>query len=407
MSDRRPIRPVRRSSRAGRALFWVGHLAVAYTLVGYPLAVAVLARLVGRPWRRRAWAPTVSLVVAAYNEAQCIQQKLENCLALDYPRDRLQVLVAADGSDDATPELARAAGRVFTVLHQPERSGKAAAVNRAVERAGGEILVLSDANAMYAPDALRELVAGFADPAVAVVTGAKQLVGGHVAFGRAESLYWVYENWIRSNESLLGQATGVNGELLAVRRADWRPLPAAVVNDDFHLALEAIARGRRVVFEPRARAFETSTASAADELARRRRIVAGRWQALDALARLLDPPRPLALWQVLSHKLARALLPFLGLAALIGSAGLARTARPRGALGRLEALVPKVELAVVLLGLARLLGARPPGPLGAPAAAAAYLLHAQYGALLGLATRLTGRQSVAWARAARATSPAG
>src|SRR5690606_17302805 len=137
---------------------------------------------------------------------------------------------------------------------------------------------------------------------VAVVSGAKTIAGNHSVFGRAEALYWQYEGWIRRNESLVGQATGVNGEILAVRRADWQPLSSQTVNDDVAIALDALARGRRVVFEPNAQSIETPTARAVDELSRRERMLAGRWQALGGMARLVWPPRPVALWQVASHK---------------------------------------------------------------------------------------------------------
>ena len=382
-----------------RWVFWAACGAIVYTFLGYPFAVAALARVAPRRWRRSSELPSVSLVIAAYNEASWIERKLENTYELDYPRNRLQIIVAADGSDDGTDQLVRRASdpRV-ELLYDPTRLGKAAALNRAVERARGEIVVFSDANAIYELDALRYLVASFADPAVAVVTGAKMVIGGHTTFGRAEALYWLYESWIRGNESLVGSATGLNGEILAVRHADWQPLAPDTINDDFAIGLSAMRRGRRVIFEPLARASEASTVHARDELVRRERMLAGRWQAIAALGQLMTPWRPLTLWQVASHKAMRALLPlFLGLASLANVGTIAQ--RPsRSPLDRL--IFGGQIVAAVLVG-ARLLGLPLPRPLDQGAGVATYVVLSQFAALRGLVTWVRGRHSPLWSKVGR------
>ena len=385
-----------------RVIFWAACGAIFYVLLGYPLLVGALARLRPRPWRTAEIAPPVSLIIAAYNEAEWIEQKLQDALRLDYPRDCLQIIVAADGSDDATVDITRrAADQGVELVYQATRMGKAVALNRAVERARGEILAFSDANALWAPDALRQLVANFADPGVAVVSGAKTIRGEHTAFGKAEALYWQYEAWIRRNENLLGQSTGVNGEILAVRRADWRPLPPETINDDFALALSAMQRGRRVIFEPRALASEASTLSAQDEVVRRRRMLAGRWQAAATMHRLLHPPRPIPAWQVLSHKVGRALVPVFALLAALANLGLVVKGARRTPLMFVERTVFAGQALVGLLVAARLAGLPMPAALGRLASVATYFVVNQYGQMLGLFSWLRGTQGPVWEKASR------
>src|SRR5437763_1948828 len=200
-------------------LFWASLGALAWTQVAYPLVAAGLARLRGRPVRKGDFTPTVSLVVAAHNEEGVIQRRLENLLALDYPVDRVDIVVASDESTDRTDELVEAvAAREPRVrLLRCPRGGKVAAQNRAVRETRGEILAFSDANATWAPDALRKLVRGFADPDVAYVCG--RLVLQDAEGTNREGVYWRFETWLREQESALGSITGGNGATDAGRRA--------------------------------------------------------------------------------------------------------------------------------------------------------------------------------------------
>jgi len=239
-----------------------------------------------------------------------IEAKLENCYALDYPADRLEVIVAADGSDDRTAEVASKEARA-KVMYLPERRGKMAAINRAVAAAQGEILVFSDANNMYTRETLKELLAPFADSNVGVVTGRKAIDDGRGReLDKAEGLYWRYESKIKSWESKIGSVTGVAGEILAIRRDIFRPPPVGTVNDDFVLAMQAAIEGWRVVYAPRAVSLEPASATLGDESIRRSRIVAGRYQALWQLLPAMLVRRPLLAWQVISHKGLRPLVPF-------------------------------------------------------------------------------------------------
>lgn len=300
---------------------------VFYTFLGYPAIMALLARTRARPVRTQAdYAPPVTLVVVAYNEEDVIGSKLENCRGLEYPPELLEVLVVADGSDDATAERARAAEGV-RVLHRPERQGKLAAMNRALEAASADVIVFSDANNHYSANALRALVAPFADPAVGVVTGRKAIDDGHGrALDRAEGLYWRYESKLKEWESATGSVTGVAGEALAFRREAYRSPRAGTMNDDFVQALLAALDGWRVVYAPEAVSLERASATIADEATRRSRLVTGRWQALRELLPIAIRRNPRLAWQVVSHKGLRPLVPFAMIVAAASNAALTRRA---------------------------------------------------------------------------------
>jgi biofilm PGA synthesis N-glycosyltransferase PgaC len=301
---------------------------IVYVLAGYPAALALLTRV--RP--RRAvvdpgFEPEVSVVVAAYNEAEIIDDKLRNTYALEYPRERLEVMVVADGSDDETAEIA---GRVdgTVVLHRPERRGKLAAINRAAEAARGEILVFSDANNRYTPETLRALVSRFADPSVGVVTGRKAIDDGEGRpLDRAEGLYWRYESKIRQWETAIGSVTGVAGEILAFRKEAFYSPPEGTMNEDFVQAMLAAINGWRVVYAPDAVSLERASATMGDEATRRTRLTTGRWQALRELLPALARRNPQLAWQVVSHKGLRPLIPFAMATAALSSAALAPESR--------------------------------------------------------------------------------
>jgi len=301
---------------------------IAYTFAGYPAIMALLARLRPRPARADpALEPSVSLVVVAYNEADVIDRRLDNCLALDYPRERLELMVAADGSDDGTAEIAARRDGV-RVLHRRERRGKLAAMNRAAEVARGDVLVFSDANNDYERGALRALVAPFADPAVGVVTGRKAIDDGSGrALDQAEGLYWRYESRLKEWESRVGSVTAVAGEILAFRRAAFPAPPPGTMNEDFVQALLAAAAGWRVVYVPEALSLERASATIEDEATRRSRLVTGRWQALARMLPRLARRNPALAWQVVSHKGLRPLVPAALAVALGANAALARDRR--------------------------------------------------------------------------------
>jgi biofilm PGA synthesis N-glycosyltransferase PgaC len=280
-----------------------------YTYVGYPVLVGVLANRRPAEGPYPDGTPATTLIISAFNERDVIERKLRNAFSLDYPDDLLQIVVVTDGSDDGTDSVARSVtGRHVEVLHDPTRAGKAAAMARGVAAATGEIVVFSDANNLYPPDAIREVVRPFADPLVGAVTGAKGVEGG-AADLETEGAYWKYESFIKAKESRLGCCTGVIGELLAVRRELVPEFPPGLVNDDFFIAMQVARSGHKVAYAPSALSLEPTATSLRSDAVRRRRMTAGRWQSVMWWRQVLPLRRPLVVWQVASHKYLRLLLP--------------------------------------------------------------------------------------------------
>jgi poly-beta-1,6-N-acetyl-D-glucosamine synthase len=255
-----------------------------WTYAGYPLTVAVAAR------RRRAVQagplPTVTVLIPAYNEAEFIAKKVRNTREIDYPADLVQILVVNDGSDDGTAELARAEGA--EVIDVNPRRGKSNGINFGMSQATGDIVVLTDANGSVDAGSLRAIAGAFADPAVAVVSGAK-VPEGTGAHGGGEQAYWRYENFVKTAEGRLGCTVGADGGIYAVRRTTFTPLPAGTLGDDFIVPLSALSAGWKVTHTDQARARESTSNSVADEFERRTRISAGIWQGLLTHRSLLHP----------------------------------------------------------------------------------------------------------------------
>jgi cellulose synthase/poly-beta-1,6-N-acetylglucosamine synthase-like glycosyltransferase len=292
---------------------------IAYAYFGYPLVVWLLARLFPRPLRTAPGSePNVTLLIAAYNEEAVIEDKIRNSLQIDYPRDKLQVLIVTDGSSDSTPQKVEAfAGQGVELQHKPERGGKMAAINRALPFARGEIIVFSDANNLYQPEALRRLLEPFGDPEVGAAGGAKMIQQDDGSLGASEGLYWKYESFIKKQESRLGSCTSATGEILAVRKRLYRKPPDNIINDDFYIAMQVIRQGYRYVYVPQAVSYERVSQSARDEVIRRTRINAGRYQAIALAGQIVPFNNPVVAWQIFSHKFLRPLVPFFMIAAAV------------------------------------------------------------------------------------------
>lgn len=281
---------------AVQVVFWTSLGALVWTHAAYPLAVRVLAAVRGRPVRTDdALAPAVALVVAAYNEETVIEHRLANLAALDYPKDKLEVVIASDASTDRTEELAEAAGaRVI----RNARGGKVAAQNRAVRETDAEIVAFSDANSAWAPDALRKLVRSFAAPEVAYVCGRLNVQADD---GRnKEGLYWRYELALRAAESRLDSVTGGNGSIYAVRREDYVEVDPRF-GHDLSFPYLMVQRGKRAVYEPEAHAYEKATPTTEDEYRRKVRMFEHCW-AIVLEGKMLRRLRPLYLLEVISHR---------------------------------------------------------------------------------------------------------
>lgn len=325
------------------ALEWTLWLSVAMIVLvtlGYPLMLAVAGLLVRRPRIVSDAAPTVSLIIAAHNEEACIERKLWNTLELDYPRDRLEIIVASDGSTDRTAEIVKTFSGHGVVLRDFPRMGKTGVQNEAVRTARGEILVFSDANALYHPDAIRKLVRNFADPQVACVTGQLVYQSASSGAGLCESSYWNYEKFLKRCESDLSSVIGANGSIYAVRRSEYVEIGSDLISD-FVEPLALVVRGKRVIYEPEAMSFEEASTSHAVEFRRKVRILTRSIKGLLHMRVLLNPFRyGIFSIQLIVHKLLRYLVPAFLMTAVLSLGGLA-------VLGRYRAVFVAVAAAVV------------------------------------------------------------
>jgi cellulose synthase/poly-beta-1,6-N-acetylglucosamine synthase-like glycosyltransferase len=356
------------------ALFWLCAALIVWTQLGYALALAAIASLRARPRPAQPAAnlrspdrggahqdparelPRVSLIVAAHDEQQVIAEKVANALALDYPRGRLQLIVACDGCADATAERARAAG-AHLVLERP-RGGKIRAQDAAVERADGEIVAFSDANSAWEPEALRELVRAFEDPRVGYACGQVGFVQDAVGrdASNQEGVYWRYELALRALESRLSSITAGNGAIYATRRSSYIVVDP-VMGHDLSLPFNMVKRGMRAVYEPRARAREKMVPSLLGEFARKRRMMSHTWPIV-LRGGMLSPRgySPGYALMIFSHRLLRYCSP--GLHALALAANIALLAAGAGAL-----YVVTLALQLALLLAALLAGALRARPL--------------------------------------------
>ena len=298
-----------RAVLAVKVVFWAALGALAWTHVVYALVAAVGARLRPRRVRKGEGLPRVAVIIPAYNEETVIERRVENLLALDYPRDRLDVVVSSDASSDRTPDLAEAAGA--HVLRNP-RGGKVAAQNRAVAQTDADIVAFSDANSTWAPDALRKLVRNFADPDVAYVCG--RHVYETPEGDNKEGAYWRYELMLRDAESKLHSITGGNGSIYAVRRTDYVEVDPRF-GHDLAFPYLMVQRGKRAVYDPEALAFEKATPTNETEYRRKVRMFEHCW-LITLKGRMLRRLGPLYWIEVISHRHLRYASGILHLVAL-------------------------------------------------------------------------------------------
>jgi cellulose synthase/poly-beta-1,6-N-acetylglucosamine synthase-like glycosyltransferase len=304
-----------------QVVFLAAMAMIAFSYAGYPALMFALSLILKRPVRRDDITPRVSVIIAAYNEERDIGAKLKNTLWLDYPRDRMEIIVASDCSTDQTDEIVRGFGAQGVILRQqPERFGKTVAQNRAVKISSGEILVFSDATTMYKRDAIRKIVRNFADPEVGCVAG--QLIyanSSSSAVGDGCRSYWGYEKFLKHCESQVGSLIGVSGCLYAVRRICHARLASDMI-DDFVIATEIHLQGLRTIYEPEAIAVEDANRRARDEFRMRVRVIKQTLSALHRYRHTLNPFRhKMFAFQMIAHKALRYAVPFLLITAFIAS----------------------------------------------------------------------------------------
>jgi cellulose synthase/poly-beta-1,6-N-acetylglucosamine synthase-like glycosyltransferase len=366
--------------------------AAIYHYFAYPAAMVVLSkrRSVGVHACEQ---PPVTLIIAAYNEERVIRQKLVNSLSLDYPSDKLEIVVVADGSSDSTPNIvAEFADRGVVCLFEPERRGKSNALNRAVAASRGEILVLSDANNDFSIDALHWLIQALSQPDVGGVSGAKRIIENRDrAASIGDSLYWRYESTIKLAESRLGGTVAADGEIFALRRRLYRPIPPHVINDDAFLTLAIVMQGYKVGYEPRATATEEASISIVEDFRVKVRMISGGYQFLQLYGRELAGTGWFA-FKFVSHKILRWLMPCFLIVLLLVS-----TLRS-GEWPYTFLLVAQVAFYGIAAAGAIIPSIRQASRL---AYVPFYFTAMNLAALMGLVRFVRGKQSVLWSKAER------
>jgi len=368
-------------------IFWLSLGLIGYTYIGYPLVLYVRSRCRSRQVRRASITPSISVIMAVHNEAAALPQKLHNLFALDYPADRLEIIAVSDGSTDGTNQILQdyTDQRLRAFILSPHH-GKAVALNRGMQVAKGEITVFTDVRQLVECEALKCLVANFADLSVGCVSGELMLEDpGGPQSGAGVGLYWRFEKMIRRWESESGSVVGATGALYAARTSLLAPLPEGTLLDDVYQPLQIARRGARVVFESRARAWDR-LAPAQQEFRRKVRTLTGNYQLLQLAPWLLTRRNPLR-FEFVSHKLLRLLVPFALLGFLAASLSLS------GPLYRVAACAQILfySLAALKLGKPR----RSIVKRASDAALAFILLNAA--AAVALVYFLTGKRQV-WVR---------
>jgi biofilm PGA synthesis N-glycosyltransferase PgaC len=370
-------------------VFWGAALFIVYVYAGYPCWLWIRSQVRPRPVRRGDVSPRVSIVLVARNEERVIADKLRNLLDLNYPTDSYEVVVISDGSSDRTAEILKnfaASGRVRVVVKEEAR-GKAAGLNDAISSASGEVVVFNDARQYIEPDAVRLLMENFADPEVGCASGELMLGDprqGEVAQGMG--LYWRIEKTVRELESKSGSVVGATGALYAVRRNLLVPVPPETILDDVYIPMHVVKERARVVFEPRARAWDIADLGAEREFARKVRTLSGNYQLLQLAPWLLSGSNPLR-FEFVSHKLLRLLVPFALAAALISSLMLVHP------FYRMALAAQVAFYALGLMALAQWMK----GPLARIADAALTFVVLNTAAAVAFANFVTGRKA-AWNR---------
>jgi biofilm PGA synthesis N-glycosyltransferase PgaC len=302
-------------------VIWTSLAFLVYVHFGYPIILFAWRRLAARSVKKGFWEPTVSLLIAAHNEQDTIEQKILNCLQLDYPREKLQIVIALDAPTDGTDSIAaHYEGEAVTIVNLKRHSGKAGALNRAVAAARGAILVFSDARQHLDREVLRELVANFYDLEVGSASGELVLLDEN---GREASdgmgLYWRYEKWMRSCEAEIHSMMGATGALYAIRRSLYCPMPPETILDDVFVPMSIVLRGQRAVFDGAARAYDQVSTSPEIEYGRKVRTLMGNFQLLAQMPALLSPFHNPVWLQFMSHKVARLVVPYVLMALFLAN----------------------------------------------------------------------------------------
>ena len=298
------------------AMMAVSVIFLIYTYLGYPILVFLAAQFRTKPIASRPIYPSVTFVIAIWNEETYIQRKIVNILSQSYPAEKIDILFVLDGATDYSRAVVNTWSAQFgniTFRSISQRKGKAAALNLGIAQAKGDIIVLTDARQLFELNTLAKLVSNFADPSVGAVSGALYLDGKHDAVGKSFSSYWDYEKWIRKSESDFYSAIGLTGAVSAIRRELYQPMPEGVILDDLMIPMRISMQGYRVIFDEKAIAFDDATIEYGRELKRKIRTLSGNFQLLSFMPELLSIRKNKCWFQYCSHKITRLLAPlFVG-----------------------------------------------------------------------------------------------
>lgn len=377
-------------------VFWATAILLAYVYVGYPLLAAVRAKLTTRLRLSAPIEPFVSIVVIANNEEEQIGARIENLLALDYPAGRREIVIASDGSTDSTVARARLyESRGVSVRSFAARRGKSAVLNMVVPGLRGDVVLFADARQRFDAGTLRALVENFADPAVGAVSGELVITTSDRtgAAGRGSAFYWRYEKFIRSTEGRADSTVGATGAIYAIRRDLFEPIPDDTILDDVLIPLRIVRKGYRVLFEPRARAYDSASATAQHEFVRKARTIAGTFQLFSRELWLFNPRRNRLWLETMSHKALRLALPVLHAALFVASMVLA----PTGSWFYQAAFAGQTMFyAAAIIGSTQ--GCNPRRSFVVTVPCAICLLS--WATVVGFGRFLTNRQQVTWERVA-------
>lgn len=302
-------------------VFWLLAGLSIYSYMVFPIILVVLSKIADRPWKKEESEPMVSMVISAYNEEKVIAAKIENALALDYPLEKLEIMVVSDGSIDSTERIVSefySRDHRVVLMGFPERAGKTACLNRSVPEARGDIIIFTDANSMFPPDILRKLVRNFADPQVGLVTGWTRYGNIHDVEDTT-GMYSRFEKWTKIRESMVSSCVGADGAVFAIRKELYRDLGKDDIND-FVIPLCIVKQGKRVVLDPQVYCFEQSTNDSGKEYKRQIRITTRTLNAIRRNLQFLNPFRYGSFaFFLLSHKVMRFLVPFFLIATFVSN----------------------------------------------------------------------------------------
>ena len=371
-------------------VFWMSATFIAYTYLGYPLWLWIRSRWCRKPVRSGPYIPFLSIIMIVRNEEKVLPRKLRNLLDLNYPDESLEIVMVSDGSTDSTNQILSehtANPRVRVILN-PQQQGKAAGLNAAMSSVRGEIVVFTDARQQIEPDAIRVLVENFADPEIGCASG--ELMLGDPETGEAEQgmgMYWRIEKAVRELESAVGSVVGATGAIYGVRRKLLVNVPDEAILDDVYIPMHVVRRGARVIFDPRARAWDSPDQGTAQEFTRKVRTLSGNYQLLQLAPWLLTSANPLR-FQFVSHKVLRLVVPFALLATLLASF------LTPGVFYRGAVILQLAFYTLSFLGLAHFLRR---GPLARVADAARTFVLLNSAATVAFANFVAGRKA-AWSR---------